>query len=178
MTEASEGHFSVKRLEIPFSQRQTGLWKSRVDEARRTPSNRWEWKRMLSIATPLQLTLLACSPSTHDPNGPADTLLLASATKWLAAITLLSAVEDGVLTLADSPQHHLAWWTSVPSDSRCAVTLEQRLSFPSGLTGGMDRTGDGVTLGDVPDVAALCERLAPCAGLLAGVPGGFIYCGL
>ena len=133
---------------------------------------------MLSIATPLQLTLLACSPSTHDPNGPADTLLLASATKWLAAITLLSAVEDGVLTLADSPQHHLAWWTSVPSDSRCAVTLEQRLSFPSGLTGGMDRTGDGVNLGDVPDVAALCERLAPCAGLLAGVPGGFIYCGL
>ena len=60
---------------------------------------------------------------------------IASASKWLTSVTALAMVEAGTLALDDRPQDHLSWWTADPADSRSAVTLEQLLSFTSGLTG-------------------------------------------
>lgn len=77
------------------------------------------------------------SHSRGDSTGE-EFLLLASASKWLASITILSLVEDGVVALDDHPQDYLNWWTSDSSDSRSEVTLEQLLSFTSGLTGAED----------------------------------------
>ena len=83
-----------------------------------------------------------------------DTLLLASASKWLASMTLLAAIEDGVLALDDHPQDHLSWWTSDPADLRSTVTLEQLLSFTSGFSGGIN---------DVPCVEDETMELDECA---------------
>ena len=69
---------------------------------------------------------------------PDDTLLIASASKWLAVITILTLVEDGTLSLDDHPSNYLPWWTTDPTDPRSSVTLEQLLSFTSGLGGAED----------------------------------------
>ncbi|ADM10699.1 hypothetical protein PB2503_13309 [Parvularcula bermudensis HTCC2503] len=57
----------------------------------------------------------------------------ASAAKLLSALTLYRLVEDGTLSLSDSPQRYLPYWTDAPSDPRSQVTLEQLLSFTSGF---------------------------------------------
>ena len=84
----------------------------------------------------------------------ADTLLLASASKWLASITILKLVEEGVLQLDDHPQDHLPWWTSDPADPRSRITLEQLLSFTSGFGG---------RVGDVPCVEDESTTIDACA---------------
>ena len=71
-------------------------------------------------------------------SSPTDAYLIASASKWLSSLTLLAAVDEGLLTLGDRPQDHLSWWTDDPSDPRSEVTLEQLLSFTSGFAGGED----------------------------------------
>lgn len=58
---------------------------------------------------------------------------VASASKWLTGATLLALVEQGVLSLGDSPQRYLRYWTDDPQDSRSRITLEQLLSFTAGF---------------------------------------------
>ena len=75
----------------------------------------------------------------HKGDSDADSVYLAaSASKWLAAITVLRLVEAEALSLDDHPQQHLDWWTSDPADPRSTMTLEQLLSFTSGLEGSVD----------------------------------------
>jgi CubicO group peptidase (beta-lactamase class C family) len=64
---------------------------------------------------------------------------IASASKLLGGIVLYRLVEQGLLTLSDTPQAHIEWWTDDPIDPRSAVTLEQLLSFTSGFN---DRPSD------------------------------------
>ena len=82
---------------------------------------------------------------------------LASASKWLSAITLLALVEDGVLDLDESFQQHLPWWTDQAGDPRLGITLEQLLSFTSGFSGGID---------GVPCVEDGATTLSACAEVI------------
>ncbi len=66
-------------------------------------------------------------------HAPDTVLQLASASKWLTAATILSLVDDGVLSLDDHPQDHLAWATDDASDPRSAITLGHLLSFTAGF---------------------------------------------
>ena len=65
---------------------------------------------------------------------------VASASKLLAGITITRLTEatdiasgDAILSLEDNPQDHIPWWTGDSNDQRSRVTLEQLLSFRSGL---------------------------------------------
>ncbi len=97
---------------------------------------------------------------------------LASASKWLSAITLLTLVEDGTLNLDESFQQHLPWWTEQAGDPRLGITLEQLLSFTSGFSGGID---------GVPCVEDGSTTLSACAEVIHDdfhefAPGtGFYY---
>lgn len=62
-----------------------------------------------------------------------DSYLIASATKWLAAMIIMDLVEQGVMSLNDQPHDYLGWWTADPSDPRSEITLEQLLSFTAGF---------------------------------------------
>ena len=129
-----------------------------------TPADPWAELRASIDASALQnVTVLIGTAEgtqfshTRGDIGPDDTLLIASASKWLAAITILAAVEDGILALDDTPQDHLSWWTTSASDSRSRTTLEQLLSFTSGLTGGVN---------DVPCVEDGDSTIEACAQTL------------
>ena len=102
-----------------------------------------------------------------------ETYLIASATKWLAAMVIMDLVEQGVMSLDDRPQDYLAWWTSDPADPRSEITLEQLLSFTSGFDTGPDDascvTDGSITLDD-------CAR-AFYDGGLAYQPGSTFYYG-
>lgn len=110
----------------------------------------------------------------HKGDADADSVYLAaSASKWLAAITVLRLVEAGALSLDDHPQRHLDWWATDPADPRSTVTLEQLLSFTSGLSGGVD---------SVPCVEDGQSTLDACAreiseGLFAHEPGSTFFYG-
>lgn len=64
---------------------------------------------------------------------PERVIDLASASKWMAAATLLRVVEAGSLRLEDRPQDHLAWATDDEADPRSRITLAHLLAFTSGL---------------------------------------------
>ena len=64
---------------------------------------------------------------------PATVYLIASASKWLSSAVFMSVVESGALSLDDHPQDYLPFWTTDPNDPRSRITLEQLLSFTSGL---------------------------------------------
>ena len=102
-----------------------------------------------------------------------DSYLIASATKWLAAMVIMDLVEQGVMSLDDRPQDYLAWWTTDPADPRSAITLDQLLSFTAGFdTGPEDAscvTDGSITLDD-------CAR-AFYDGGLAYQPGSTFYYG-
>ena len=99
--------------------------------------------------------------------------LIASATKWLAAMVIMDLVEQGVMALDDRPQDYLAWWTTDPADPRSEITLEQLLSFTAGFNTGPDDascvTDGSITLDD-------CAR-AFYDGGLAYQPGTTFYYG-
>ena len=99
--------------------------------------------------------------------------LIASATKWLAAMVIMDLVEQGVMALDDRPQDYLPWWTSDSADPRSEVTLEQLLSFTAGFNTGPDDpscvTDGSITLDD-------CAR-AFYDGGLAYAPGSTFYYG-
>ncbi|WP_298302010.1 serine hydrolase [uncultured Erythrobacter sp.] len=58
---------------------------------------------------------------------------IASASKWLTSATIMQLVDKGILSLSDSPQDHLSFWTVDLMDPRSSITLEQLLSFISGF---------------------------------------------
>ncbi len=96
----------------------------------------------------------------HDKGNsdPDKVYLAASASKLLASVTVLRLVDAGALSLNDAPQDHLDWWPTDPTDPRTEVTLEQLLSFTSGLEGSEN---------DVPCVEDGESTLAACAQEIA-----------
>jgi CubicO group peptidase (beta-lactamase class C family) len=58
----------------------------------------------------------------------------ASTSKLVTAVIILRLVEQGYLSLSDSPQDHIGSWPISSGDSLYAMTLAQLLSFTSGLT--------------------------------------------
>ena len=62
-----------------------------------------------------------------------DSHSIASASKWLTGATILQLVEQGVMSLDDSPSRHLDYWTDDPGDPRSRITLAQLLSFTAGF---------------------------------------------
>lgn len=60
---------------------------------------------------------------------------IASATKWVSGVAIMSAVDAGLLELDDHAYDHLAYWTRDPDDPRSRVTLRHLLSFVSGMSG-------------------------------------------
>lgn len=58
----------------------------------------------------------------------------ASTSKMVSAVIILRLVEQGYLSLADKPQHYITTWPLVSTDPLFNMTLEQLLSFTSGLT--------------------------------------------
>ena len=60
---------------------------------------------------------------------------IASATKWVSGVAVMSIVETGVLGLDDLASLHLPYWTTDPEDFRSRVTLRHLLSFVSGMGG-------------------------------------------
>jgi CubicO group peptidase (beta-lactamase class C family) len=102
-----------------------------------------------------------------------DSYLIASATKWLAAMVIMDLVEQGLMSLDDRPQDYLAWWTTDAADPRSEITLEQLLSFTAGFNTGPEDsscvTDGSITLDD-------CAR-AFYDGGLAYPPGSTFYYG-
>ncbi|MEM6640015.1 MAG: serine hydrolase domain-containing protein [Pseudomonadota bacterium] len=70
---------------------------------------------------------------------------VASASKWLTSATVLTLVEQGVMSLDDRPQDYLAAWPADPSDPRSRITLTHLLSFTSGFH---RSPADGGCIGD------------------------------
>ncbi len=62
-----------------------------------------------------------------------DERAIASASKWLTGATIVTLVEQGLMSLDDRPQDYLSYWTSDPGDWRSRITLEQLLSFTAGF---------------------------------------------
>lgn len=58
----------------------------------------------------------------------------ASTSKTVSAVIILRLVEKGYLSLADKPQRYITTWPIVSTDPLFNMTLEQLLSFTSGLT--------------------------------------------
>lgn len=57
----------------------------------------------------------------------------ASTSKLVSAVIILKAVQSGDLTLADKPQDHIPGWPLLIADPLYTATLENLLSFTSGL---------------------------------------------
>ncbi len=62
-----------------------------------------------------------------------DVHAIASASKWITSATIVTLVDQGVMSLSDRPQDYLAYWTNDPADPRSRITLEQLLSFTAGF---------------------------------------------
>ena len=78
--------------------------------------------------------------------------LLASTSKWLTAILAMKLVEAGVMSLDDTPQTYLDWWSRSGDDGRSRVTLRQLLSFTSGFVGGTGlRNDEGIPCVEEPN---------------------------
>ena len=62
---------------------------------------------------------------------------IASATKWVSGVMVMSVVEAGLggLTLDDLAYERLPYWTRDPANLRSRVTLRHLLSFTSGMAG-------------------------------------------
>lgn len=58
----------------------------------------------------------------------------ASTSKMVSAVIILRLVEKGYLSLADKPQRYITTWPITSTDPLFNMTLEQLLSFTSGLT--------------------------------------------
>lgn len=58
----------------------------------------------------------------------------ASTSKMVSAVIILRLVEKGYLSLADKPQRYITTWPIASTDPLFNMTLEQLLSFTSGLT--------------------------------------------
>ena len=58
-----------------------------------------------------------------------------SSTKWVSGVTIMSAVQEGLLSLDDPASQWLQYWTTDPADPRSRVTLRHLLSFTSGMSG-------------------------------------------
>ena len=58
----------------------------------------------------------------------------ASTSKMISAVIILRLVEKGYLSLADKPQRYITTWPITNTDPLFNMTLEQLLSFTSGLT--------------------------------------------
>lgn len=67
---------------------------------------------------------------------PTNRMALYSATKWVSGVTIMSAVNEGLLGLDDYAWQHLEYWTSDQSDARSRITLRHLLGFTSGYSGG------------------------------------------
>lgn len=62
-------------------------------------------------------------------------MTIASATKWVSGVVIMSAVDSGFLSLDDLAYTRLPYWTRDPNDARSRVTLRHLLSFVSGMSG-------------------------------------------
>jgi hypothetical protein len=61
---------------------------------------------------------------------------IASASKWIAGVTIMKGVQDGHLKLTDLVSDHLDYWTKNSSDPRSRITLKHVLSFQDGYVTG------------------------------------------
>ena len=60
-------------------------------------------------------------------------IVLASASKFPAAVAVAGAVENGFLTFDTKVCEVFEWWSCDPADLRSGVTLRHLLSFTSGF---------------------------------------------
>ena len=65
-------------------------------------------------------------------------LILASSSKFPAALAIAGVVSDGILTFDTPIRHVFDWWTNDPSDMKYGVTLRHLLTFTSGLVSTAD----------------------------------------
>jgi CubicO group peptidase (beta-lactamase class C family) len=66
-------------------------------------------------------------------SSPSTSYESASTSKWVAAVVILSLVEEGHLSLESTPADFIDGWTSDAADPRSQISLRQLLSFTSGL---------------------------------------------
>lgn len=66
---------------------------------------------------------------------PDSEAVIASAAKWLTAITILASVERGEIDLDDRMDEHLpsSWWTGAAGQDKERITFRQLLSLTSGI---------------------------------------------
>ena len=70
--------------------------------------------------------------------------LMASSSKFPAAVAIAGAVSRGYLSFETKACEVFEWWVSEPSDVRSRVTLQHLLTFTSGLVSSEDVGGCGV----------------------------------
>jgi CubicO group peptidase (beta-lactamase class C family) len=58
---------------------------------------------------------------------------LDSVTKWVSGSVIMTMVEQGKLSLSDTPETYIPFWTSDSSDARSQMTLAQLLNFTAGF---------------------------------------------
>ncbi|MBX9813537.1 MAG: beta-lactamase family protein [Sphingomonas sp.] len=97
---------------------------------------------------------------------------IASASKFLAGVTIMRLVERGVMRLGDNPQRFLSYWTSDPADPRSRVTLQQLLSFTSGFNA--EETDQGC-IRDATTTIAACAQSYYARGLGSAPGTAFSY---
>ena len=96
------------------------------------------------------------------------TVLIASASKWLSAATLMTLVDEGKLSLSDPVSKYLPYFTG----TKGTMTLRQMFSHTSGLPG---ITGDANCLGNPLVTMDACVRQIAQLDLI-GAPGAqFAY---
>ena len=103
---------------------------------------------------------------------PTAPVLLASASKLLAGVTIMRLVDRGVMRLDDHPQRYLPWWTTSAADSRSQVTLQQLLSFTSGFNSDESTSG---CYADAASTTAACARSLYDAGVATPPGASFAY---
>jgi serine-type D-Ala-D-Ala carboxypeptidase/endopeptidase len=102
----------------------------------------------------------------------ADTHLVASASKMMAGLTILKMIEDGQMSLTDTPQKYLTYWTANPGDLRSKVTLAQLLAFTSGFN--QSETAIDC-IGDPNTTLQACARVYYDQGISTTPGTSFVY---
>ena len=86
---------------------------------------------------------------------------IASGTKWLGAVLIMSLVDDGLMNLDDPVSKYLAqYYTGLKG----AMTIRQMFSHTSGLPGGLDYlvlNDDTITLQQAAQIISTNELIAP-----------------
>ncbi len=120
------------------------------------------WLLVAGTAGGAAAELVHAGAAAPPPEAP---LFLASASKWVNAAVILRLVDEGLLSLDDTPQRWLgeAGFGAGATDARRNITLRHLLSLTSGLPSGVAPPCDWLRCGSDADAFVAVDAPAPLA---------------